>query len=147
MTICPDEQIQEEQTQTILIDNSLALSVPVYLGSETSGPLEKTVSFYSLISFSGMAKTPLSVSKFVSGSFAKLDHVLAVLAGESGDVLHVWIMIKDWTPHARKQVYEIQKTIMRQLEGLHFDFYVIDLPEGTTPEEMVSDIPIEFKRA
>ncbi|SRR6266404_1079486 len=144
MTVCP---VENEQTPTIQMDNSHALGLPVSLGIEASGSPESTTSFYSLISFSGMAKTPLTVSKFVSDSFAKLDQVQAVLAGESADVLHVWIMINEWTPQARTQVYEIQKTIMKQLEGLHFDFYVVDLPEGTTPEEMVSDIPLEFKRA
>lgn len=87
------------------------------------------------------------VSKFVADSFELLDNVQAVLAGESADVLHVWIMIDEWNPAARKQVYAIQKTIMKQLEGLHFDFYVIDLPHGTTPAEMVSDIPVIFNRA
>ncbi len=142
--ICPNEQ---EQTQTIPIDSSHARSVPVSLGGETTGELAKAISFYSLISFSGMNKTPQPVSKFVSDSFARLDQVQAVLAGDSADVLHVWIMIREWTPQARHQVYEVQKTIMKQLEGLHFDFYVVDLPEGVAPEDMVSDIPLEFKRA
>jgi hypothetical protein len=144
MTSCT---VENEHTQTIPIDNSRTQSVAVFAGRETSVSPESTTSFYSLISFSGMAKTAVTVSKFVSNSFATLDEVQAVLAGESADVLHVWIMIKEWTPQARMQVYEIQKTIMKQLEGLHFDFYVVDLPEGTTPEEMVSDIPLVFKRA
>jgi len=122
----------------------------VSLQGETSVPSETNTgseSLYSLISFSGMTKTAVPVSKFVAASFAALENVQAVLAGESADVLHVWIMLKEWNPQARKQVYEIQKTIMRQLEGLHFDFYVIDLPHDTTPEDMVSDIPVIFNRA
>jgi hypothetical protein len=144
MNICP---VENAQTQTIPIDSSQSQTMAVFAGKESTMPPQSATSFYSLISFSGMTDAPVTVSKFVSESFAKLDQVQAVLAGESADVLHVWIMIKEWTPQARKQVYAIQKTIMRQLEGHHFDFYVVDLPEGATPEEMVSDIPIEFKRA
>ena len=94
-----------------------------------------------------MAKTAVSVNDFIANSFSTLSNVQAVLAGESGDVLHVWIMIDEWDPQVRKQVYAIQKTIMKQLGGLHFDFYVIDLPHGTSPLDMVSDIPVIFNRA
>jgi hypothetical protein len=103
--------------------------------------------FYGVIAFSGMSKTAVSVGEFVAKSFSVLSNVQAVLAGESRDVLHVWVMIDEWTPYCRKQVYAIQKLLMKQLEGLHFDFYVVDLPHGTKPQEMVSDIPVIFNRA
>lgn len=103
--------------------------------------------FYNLISLSSMTKVAVSVTDFVWKRFAALENVQAVLAGESADVLHVWIMIDDWTPTVRRQVYSIQKLLMKQLGGLHFDFYVIDLPQGTRPEEMVTGIPVIFDRA
>jgi hypothetical protein len=145
MTICPTEN--EQSTPSIPIYSLQAEPVSLSAGRDASVPPQSSTSFYSLISFSGMGKTAVPVSDFVSKSFAQLQQVQAVLAGESADVLHVWVMIDEWTAGVRKQVYAIQKTIMKQLEGLHFDFYVIDLPEGSTPEEMVSDIPLVFKRA
>jgi hypothetical protein len=136
----------EEATPTLLIDN-FASTTAVSNGEEANAPMQSTTSFYSLISLSGMTKTPVPVSDFVGKSFSALANVQAVLAGESADVLHVWVMIDEWTPEIRKRVYSIQKAIMKQLDGLHFDFYVIDLLPGTSPEEMVSDIPVIFKRA
>jgi len=129
-------------------------SVPVTNGTDALVEAGKETSvtsqldnFYGLISFSGMSTIAVSVSSFVAKSFSALDNVQAVLAGESRDVLHVWIMIDEWTPYARKQVYAVQKQVMKQLKGLHFDFYVIDLPHGTEPQDMVSDIPVIFNRA
>jgi hypothetical protein len=142
----------DEATASVMIDNARTTTVEgtVSFQKEVCVSSQGTTgweSFYSLISFSGMTKTAVPVSNFVAKSFSSLDNVQAVLAGESADVLHVWIMIDEWNPEARKQVYAIQKTILKQLEGLHFDFYVIDLPHGTRPQEMVSDIPVIFNRA
>lgn len=138
----------EQATPTLSINNCMSVaSVPVSMGKETSAPSQCMTSFYSLISLSDMIKTPVPVSDFVGKSFSALANVQAVLAGESADVLHVWIMIDEWTPESRKRVYSIQKLVMKQLEGLHFDFYVIDLPRDTRPEEMVSGIPVIFNRA
>ncbi|MGO9086447.1 MAG: hypothetical protein ACLQBK_14565 [Candidatus Sulfotelmatobacter sp.] len=118
----------------------------VEAGKETSVPSQLD-NFWGLISFSGMSRTAVPVSAFVARSFSALSNVQAVLAGESRDVLHVWVMINEWIPSARKQIYSVQKMVMKQLEGLHFDFYVVDLPHGTRPQEMVSDIPVIFNRA
>ncbi|MGA9978744.1 MAG: hypothetical protein WBQ08_08925 [Candidatus Sulfotelmatobacter sp.] len=139
----------EEVTPTVLVANCMnSVQVSVSSAQQASVRSEAdTASFYGLISISGMNKTAVPVGKFVAQNFSALNNVQAVLAGESADVLHVWIMIDEWTPEARKQVYSIQKTVMRQLEGLHFDFYVVDLPHGTNPQEMVSDIPVVFHRA
>jgi hypothetical protein len=136
-------------TPSISLDNGQeSLTAAVSSEKEISIPLQSdTSSFYSLISLSGMTKTPVSVSKFVGSSFSSIKNVQAVLAGESADILHVWVMIDEWTPGVRKSVYAVQRTVMKQVEGLHFDFYVIDLPLGTRPEEMVSDIPVIFNRA
>ncbi len=142
----------DEATASVMIDNAETRTVEgavsfqreVRVSSEGTTAWE---SFYSLISFSGMTKTAVPVSNFVAKSFSSLGNVQAVLAGESADVLHVWIMIDEWNPEARKQVYAIQKTILKQLEGLHFDYNVVDLPHGTRPQEMVSDIPVIFNRA
>ena len=141
----------EQATPSVFLDNTKnTIDGTVSPQEETRVPSQTVTgweSFYSLISFSGMAKTAVPVSNFVAESFSVLENVQAVLAGESGEILHVWIMIDEWNPEARKQVYAIQKTIMKQLAGLHFDFYVIDLPHDTTPADMVSDIPIIFNRA
>ncbi len=137
----------QQATPSYLIDNSQVAEVAVSAGKEVNLPAQETLtdSFYKLISFTGMTAVP--VARFVAESFSVLQNVKAVLAGESRDVLHVWVMISDWTAEARKQVYAIQKNLMRQLEGLHFDFYVIDLPPGLMPQDMVSDIPVIFCRA
>lgn len=140
-------EVQNGLTPSIEINNGNVEPVSVRAGEEVRVALQKETTFYTLISFSGMSKPAVPVSKFVSESFAKLLTVKAVLAGESGDILHIWVMIDEWTPAARKNVYTIQKEIMKQLEGLQFDFYVIDLPKGTAPGEMVSDIPVVFQRA
>jgi hypothetical protein len=141
----------EQTTPSVSLDNTKnTVDGLVSAQQETTVPSEVLTgweSMYSLISFSGMTKTAVPVTNFVAKSFSVLDNVQAVLAGESGDVLHVWIMIDRWTPEARKEVYAIQKTIMKQLEGLHFDFYVVDLPHDTNPVDMVSDIPVIFNRA
>lgn len=137
-----DAQEYESPSPSVCVNNSADALVEA--GTEVKVHLNN---FYGLISFSGMSKVAVSVSDFVAKSFAALGNVKAVLAGESRDVLHVWVMIDEWTAATRRQVYSIQKSVMKQLEGLHFDFYVIDLPEGTRPQEMVSDIPVIFDRA
>jgi|ERR1035438_9132087 hypothetical protein len=131
-------------TPSAIVTNGTGALVEAGKESSVQSQLDN---FYGLISFSGMSKTALSVSAFVAKSFSALGNVQAVLAGESGDILHVWIMIDDWTPGDRKVVYAVQRQVMRQLQGLSFDFYVIDLPHGTRPQEMVSDIPVIFNRA
>lgn len=146
MTFC---SLENERSSPSIPSSNLSqpAPVPVSPGREVSMPPQKANSFYSLISFTGMTRVAVPVTDFVWKSFAALDNVKAVLAGESRDILHVWVMIDDWTPEVRKHVYLIQKTIMKQLRGLNFDFYVVDLPEGESPESMVSDIPLVFQRA
>jgi hypothetical protein len=145
MTLATSEY--EAVTPSVSGDNENTMQALVSPGKETSVS-SQIDNFYGLIeSLSGMTKIPVTVSNFVAESFSALKNVQAVLAGESKDVLHVWIMIDDWTPDVRKLVYSVQRTVMKQLGGLHFDFYVVDLPCGTRPEEMVSDIPVIFNRA
>lgn len=124
--------------------NSVQLSVE--FNSEARMSID-AFTYGELASFSGMTKTAETLSEIVSKKFSTLDNVKAVLAGESDGVLHVWVMINDWTPEARKEVYAIQKQLLKQLRGFNFDFYVIDLPEGTQPEDSVSGIPVIFNRA
>ena len=95
----------------------------------------------------GMRKAGTRVSDFVAKSFSALKNVQAVLAGEHADVLHVWIMIDNWTPSVRKQVYSVQKLVMQKMDKLCFDFSVLDLPPGVRPEDMVSGVPLIFDRA
>jgi hypothetical protein len=142
-----DCEAQPIFTGTVPINNGNSGRVSVDAGKEVRVPFQEETTFYSLISFSGMSNLAVPVSKFVSENFAKLSTVQAVLAGDSAGVQHVWVMIDEWTPGARKEVYAVQKEIMKQLEGIQFDFYVVDLPKGTAPGEMVSDIPVVFQRA
>lgn len=137
-----------EASPSVRVDNAYANAphIPVSREKEARAT-SQCDNFYSLILLSGMYKTAVTVSNFVAECFSRLENVQAVLAGHSEDVLHVWIMIDEWNPQARKQVYAIQKHVMKNLEGLHFDFYVIDLPPGTRPEEMVTGIPVIFNRA
>jgi len=123
-----------------------SVQLPVEFNRETRTPIG-AFSYAELESFTGMTKTAETLTDIVSKNFAALDNVQAVLAGESDDVLHVWIMVRDWTPEARKEVYAVQKSILKRLRGFNFDFYVIDLPEGTRPEDSVSGIPLIFNRA
>src|ERR1700733_1694263 len=131
-----------EASPSVCVDNASAKAphIPVSQAKEAC-TTSQCDNFYGLISSSGMSETPVLVANFVAECFSQLDNVQAVLAGHSADVLHVWIMIDEWEPEVRKQVYAIQKLIMKKLEGLHFDFYVIDIPRGTNPEEMVTGIP------
>jgi hypothetical protein len=145
MTVCTPEF--EQVISTVPLVSSAGSTSAQVSSNEEARVNYQTDNFYSLISISGMTKTPLTVSEFLKDTFAALSHVQAVLAGESAEVLHVWIMVSEWTPDARKQVYALQKAVMKQLEGLQFDFYVVDLPKGMMPQEMVSDIPVIFHRA
>lgn len=137
-----------EASPSIRVDSAYANApyIPVSREKEARAT-SQCDNFYSLISLSGMSETPVPVSNFVAECFSQLKNVQAVLAGQSADILHVWIMIDEWNSVARKQVYSIQKQIMKNLEGLHFDFYVIDIPRDTKPEEMVTGIPVIFNRA
>lgn len=137
----------EEITPTLSTDNRAATEAPVSSAKETVVPSQLDNFSFSMVSLSGMTKTPVSVSDFVAKTFSVLKNVQAVLAGESRDILHVWIMIDEWSAEVRKQVYAVQRKILKQLHGLHFDFYVVDLLPDTRPEEMVSDIPVIFNRA
>lgn len=145
MTVCTPE-FEQVTSMEPLVGGASSASIPVSSGAEAR-VASQADNFYSLISISGMTRTPLTVTEFLMKTFSALSRVKAVLAGESAEVLHVWIMVSEWTPEARKEVYSVQKAVMKQLEGLHFDFYVVDLPDGTTPQEMVSDIPVIFHRA
>ncbi|HMD10086.1 MAG TPA: hypothetical protein VKH63_21310 [Candidatus Acidoferrum sp.] len=132
----------------ILMDSSAhAANITVSREKEARGGASWADNFYTLISLSGMSEAPVPVGNFVADCFSRLDHVRAVLGGHSEDVFHVWIMIDDWNPAARKEVYSVQKLVMKKLGGLHFDFYVIDIQREVSPEEMVTGIPVIFNRA
>lgn len=134
-------------TPSVSFDTSRnSVQLPVELNREATKQID-AFSYAELVSFTGMTKTPKTLSDIVAKHFSVLDNVQAVLAGESDDVLHVWVMIQDWTPDARREVYAIQKQLLKRLRGFNFDFYVIDLPEGTRPEDSVSGIPLIFNRA
>ena len=91
--------------------------------------------------FSKMHRVVETIADYIAQRFKVLANVRAVLVGKSGEVHHVWIMLNDWTAGHRKAVYAIQRDILSKLGDLNLDFYVIDIPEGVRPDEMVSGIP------
>jgi len=96
--------------------------------------------------FSGMTRVPQTVSDLVKAQLETLPHVRAVLMGCSGEVHHVWVLIDDWTQTGRKAVYSAQKDLVAKLRGFDLDFYVVAADSGEEPAELVSDIPVIFKR-
>lgn len=97
--------------------------------------------------FTGMTKVPENISDVIVNRLSEISHVRAVLMGQSGDVYHVWSMIDDWSMHGRKAVYTAQKELLSKLGGFDLDFYVVPIESGTSPTELVSDIPVVFERA
>lgn len=96
--------------------------------------------------FSGMAKVPENISDVIVNRLREIPNVQAVLMGRSGEVYHVWTMIRNWTAVHRRTVYTAQKELLSKLKGFDLDFYVVRLDEGVTPHTLVSDIPLVFPR-
>lgn len=94
--------------------------------------------------FSGMAKVPDRISDVLVKRLTEIPNVKAIRMGRSGDVYHVWTMILRWTAADRKEVYAAQKELLSKLNGFDLDFYVVNLDATTSPDELVSDIPIVF---
>jgi hypothetical protein len=122
------------------------LEVTVGLGQEVqSGP---QITFVETLSwFSAMTKVPENISDVIWKRLEEIAHVDAVLMGRSGDVYHVWVMTNEWNPASRKSVYAAQKELLIKLKGFDIDFYLVPLDKGARPEDLVSGIPIVFKRA
>ena len=94
-----------------------------------------------------MAKVPENISDVIVNRLREISNVQAVLMGRSGEVYHVWTMIRDWTATDRRAVYAAQKELLAKLKGFDLDFYVVRLDESVTPDALVSDIPLVFQRA
>jgi hypothetical protein len=94
----------------------------------------------------GMKCMPATVTEFLVDQFKANPNVRAVLVGESEGVHHVWILIDEWSVEQRKAVYAVQKEILQRLKEFNFDFYVLDIPEGSNPQEVVSEIPVAYHR-
>ena len=93
-----------------------------------------------------MAKVPDNISDVIVQRLSEISNVQAVLMGRSGDVYHVWSMIRNWTAIDRRAVYAAQKDLLVKLNGFDLDFYVVRLDESVTPDALVSDIPLVFQR-
>ena len=91
-----------------------------------------------------MAKVPDHISDVLVKRLTEIPNVKAIRMGRSGDVYHVWTMIRNWTAADRKQVYAAQKELLSKLNGFDLDFYVVKLDATTHPDELVSDIPTVF---
>ncbi|HTV08053.1 MAG TPA: hypothetical protein VMD97_03300 [Candidatus Aquilonibacter sp.] len=103
------------------------------------------LSFYASTADSlDMACLPTTMSQFLADKFKVNPNVRAVLVGESNEVHHVWVLLHEWNPSARKAVYAIQKDILQKVRGFNFDFYVVDVAPGANPSEMVSGIPVVY---
>jgi len=94
--------------------------------------------------FSGMARVPRNISDVIVEKLTQNPNVSAIRIGRSGDVYHVWTMIRNWTAADRKAVYAAQKELLKKLQGFELDFYVVQLDAGTSSDELVSDIPMAF---
>lgn len=94
----------------------------------------------------GMRCLPTTVSDFIVEKFKVNPNIRAVLVGESNEIHHVWVLLEKWTQEQRKAVYAVQRDILQKVRGFNFDFYVVDIPEGTNPSEMVSGIPLVYQK-
>lgn len=94
----------------------------------------------------GMATVQKTVSDVIVERLQKIEHVSAILMGRSGDVYHVWTMITNWTSAGRKAVYAAQRELVKSLEGLNLDFYVVAADHNEMPNDLVSGIPVVFER-
>jgi hypothetical protein len=94
----------------------------------------------------GMLCIPKTISDYLKERFCAIKNVRALLIGESHDVQHVWVLLDEWTVDHRKAIYAIQRDILQKVTGFNFDFYVVDIPPGTSPSEMVSGIPVIYQR-
>ena len=94
----------------------------------------------------GMKCMPATVTEYLVDQFKALQNVRSVLVGESENVHHVWVLIDEWSLEQRKAVYAVQREILQKIKEFNFDFYVLDIPEGARPEEVVSEIPVAYYR-
>lgn len=123
----------------------LPLEATISAQAETRSDLQTTFVEHDLW-FSGMAKVPDNISDVIVQRLSEISNVQAVLMGRSGDVYHVWSMIRNWTAIDRRAVYAAQKDLLVKLNGFDLDFYVVRLDESVTPDALVSDIPLVFQR-
>lgn len=101
----------------------------------------------SISESSTMGTVPVSLAEYLTDRFSAIDNVRALMVGESDDIHHVWVLLDEWTSEHRKAIYAVQRDILRRMSGFNLDFYVVDIPAGTSPREMVSGIPIVYQRA
>jgi hypothetical protein len=142
-----DPDYANEGTLFIPAPDSL-IETEVGLGQEVTSDTRTTpTSSDSIWWASGMTKVPENISDVIVDRLREFTHVRAILMGRSGTVHHVWTMIDDWTHSGRKAVYGAQRELLKKLKGFDLDFYVVALDEGMKPEELVSDIPVVFRRA
>lgn len=93
---------------------------------------------------SGMASVTKTVSDVVVGRMTEIGDVSALMMGRSGDVHHVWVLLKTWTSEVRKTVYEAQVDLVKRLRGFDLDFYVVPAEHGERPTDLVSDIHVIY---
>jgi hypothetical protein len=142
-----DPDFVNEGTVFIPAPDSL-IETEVGLGQEVRSDTRITTNLSDSIWWaSGMTKVPENISDVIVNRLQELTHVKAILMGRSGEVYHVWTMIDDWTQSGRKAVYTAQRELLAKLKGFDLDFYVVALDGGSKPEELVSDIPVVFRRA
>jgi|SRR5665213_18932 len=148
--ICPGFN-KQSWLSSAHISARLPNSLPFYLeaGMEKHVDMGEmdSLNFYSdNADMLGMRCVPSTMSEFLVGRFKAIENVRAVLIGESNEVHHVWVLLNEWTFAHRKAVYAVQRDILQKVKGYNFDFYVVDIPAGTDPRDMVSDIPIAYQR-
>lgn len=149
--VCYEPKEQPWLTSDSVISLKSASHLPIYLeaGEEKHvdmGKLDSLNFYVNNADTFRMRCLPTTVSDLIVKKFSINPNVRAVLVGESNGVHHVWVLLDRWTSTERKIVYAVQKDILQKIRGFNFDFYVVDIPEGADPSEMVSDIPLAFLR-
>lgn len=85
-----------------------SLGTTISAEAETRSAPQTTFAEHDLW-FSGMAKVPENISDVIVNRLREISNVQAVLMGRSGEVYHVWTMIRDWTATDRRAVYAAQR--------------------------------------
>jgi len=88
----------------------------------------------------------MGLSTYIAEEFSKHPEVLAVLAGSSAHVMHVWLIVRESTRQTRSALYAVQGRLIENFPEEEFDFYVVEQLEGHGVEQMVSGIPVVFSR-
>lgn len=145
----PNEQRWQSSDAIPVLSPTAARSVVLEAGREERvklGELDSLNFYADNVEMLEMRCIPKTMSDYLREKFCANSNVQALLIGESNEVHHIWVMLKEWSPEHRKAIYAIQRDILQKIKGFNFDFYVVDIPADSSPAEMVSGIPVVYLR-